>query len=52
MTTFRKSAAALLASAALAGCTMIPTYERPVAPVPEAFPYPSATEGTPAATIE
>ena len=44
MTRFRKSAAALLASAALAGCTMIPTYERPPAPVPATYPL----ETTPA----
>ena len=52
MTTVRKTAAALLASAALAGCTMIPTYERPAAPVADAFPYPAATEGTPAAALD
>lgn len=40
-------AAALLA----AGCSMMPTYERPDAPVPQAFPYPSAPTGTPAAEL-
>lgn len=40
-------AAALLA----AGCSMMPKYERPAAPVPGAFPYPSAQEGTPAAQL-
>jgi NodT family efflux transporter outer membrane factor (OMF) lipoprotein len=40
-------AAALLA----AGCTMIPTLERPAAPVAGTFPYASATEGTPAAQL-
>ncbi|MFL6694319.1 MAG: efflux transporter outer membrane subunit [Ramlibacter sp.] len=49
---FRKPALALLAATALAGCTMIPTYERPAAPVADAFPYPAATEGTPAAALD
>lgn len=33
---------ALAAAAALSGCSFIPTYERPDAPVPQAFPYESA----------
>jgi NodT family efflux transporter outer membrane factor (OMF) lipoprotein len=41
-------AAALLA----AGCSMMPKYERPAAPVPGAFPYPSAQEGVPAADMK
>jgi NodT family efflux transporter outer membrane factor (OMF) lipoprotein len=40
-------AAALLAS----GCSMIPRYERPAAPVPQEFPYPAATAGPRAADI-
>ncbi|MCD6078437.1 MAG: multidrug transporter [Ramlibacter sp.] len=40
-------AAALLA----AGCSMMPKYERPEAPVPAAFPYPAATDGVPAAEL-
>jgi multidrug efflux system outer membrane protein len=36
--------ATLLASAALAGCTMAPTYERPAAPVSTAFPVGDAYE--------
>lgn len=40
-------AAALLA----AGCSMMPKYERPAAPVPSAFPYPSAQDGVPAADL-
>lgn len=40
-------AAALLA----AGCTMIPTLERPAAPVAGTFPYASVAEGTPAAQL-
>jgi len=40
-------AAALLA----AGCSMMPKYERPAAPVAGAFPYPSAQAGTPAAQL-
>lgn len=50
--TMRKTALALVAAAALAGCSFIPEYQRPQAPVPEAFPYPAAAEGTPAATLE
>ena len=42
MKTLTPLAAALL----LAGCSMIPTYERPAAPVADAFPYPSAQQGT------
>jgi NodT family efflux transporter outer membrane factor (OMF) lipoprotein len=40
-------AAALLA----AGCSMIPKLERPAPPVPAAFPYASAQQGTPAAEL-
>jgi NodT family efflux transporter outer membrane factor (OMF) lipoprotein len=40
-------AAALLA----AGCSMMPKYERPAAPVPQAFPYPGAQDGVPAADL-
>ena len=47
MTKLAPIAAALL----LAGCSMIPTYERPAAPVAGSFPYPSAPEGTPAAQL-
>lgn len=35
----------------LAGCSMMPTYERPAAPVAGAFPYAGASQGTPAADI-
>ena len=41
----------LAAALLLAGCSMIPTYQRPAAPVADAFPYPSAKEGTPAAQL-
>jgi NodT family efflux transporter outer membrane factor (OMF) lipoprotein len=41
-----------LAAALLAGCSFIPTYERPAAPVPGSYGYPSATEGTPAAQLD
>jgi NodT family efflux transporter outer membrane factor (OMF) lipoprotein len=40
--------AALLA----AGCSQMPTFERPAAPVPAAFPYPSAQQGVPAAELD
>jgi NodT family efflux transporter outer membrane factor (OMF) lipoprotein len=35
----------------IAACTLTPKYERPAAPVESSFPYPSATEGTPAAQL-
>lgn len=41
----------LAAALLLAGCSMIPKYERPAAPVAGSFPYPSAQEGTPAAQL-
>ena len=41
----------LLAALALAGCTMIPDYERPAPPVPDAFPG-EATAGAAAADLE
>jgi NodT family efflux transporter outer membrane factor (OMF) lipoprotein len=47
MRTFTPLVAALL----LAGCSMIPKYERPAPPVPGTFPYPSAQQGTPAADL-
>jgi NodT family efflux transporter outer membrane factor (OMF) lipoprotein len=41
-----------LACAALVGaCSFAPKYERPAPPVPNDFPYPSATTGTPAAAL-
>lgn len=42
---------AAAAAAMLAACSQMPTYERPVAPVPGAFPYPSAEAGTAAAAL-
>lgn len=47
MRTLSTLAAALL----LAGCSMIPKYERPEPPVAGSFPYPSAQEGAPAAQL-
>jgi NodT family efflux transporter outer membrane factor (OMF) lipoprotein len=41
-----------LAAAWLAGCSMMPTYERPAAPVPGAWPYESASAGTAAAELD
>jgi NodT family efflux transporter outer membrane factor (OMF) lipoprotein len=46
-----KFAATAVAAAVLAGCSMMPKYERPEAPVPGSFPYPSATSGVPAADL-
>lgn len=37
-----------VAAAVLAGCSFMPTYERPAAPVPATFPYAPAAEGAPA----
>ncbi|MGZ5846850.1 MAG: efflux transporter outer membrane subunit [Ramlibacter sp.] len=48
----RKTALAALAAAALAGCSLIPTYERPAAPVPGSFAYPGASEGTAATALD
>jgi outer membrane protein, multidrug efflux system len=42
---------AAAAALVLAGCSMMPTYERPALPVADAFPYPAAQEGTPAAAL-
>lgn len=47
----RKTVMALAAAAVLAGCTMIPKYERPAAPVADSFPYPGASSGTSAAQL-
>jgi NodT family efflux transporter outer membrane factor (OMF) lipoprotein len=38
----------LAAALLLAGCSFIPAYERPAAPVADTFPYASAQDGTPA----
>ena len=45
-------AAALALSALLAGCSMMPTYQRPQAPVPGNWAYAAAAEGTPAAALD
>ncbi|HYD77003.1 efflux transporter outer membrane subunit [Ramlibacter sp.] len=41
-----------VAASVLAGCSFMPTYERPAAPVPAAFPYAAATDGTPAPALD
>jgi NodT family efflux transporter outer membrane factor (OMF) lipoprotein len=43
---------ALAAAALLAGCSMMPVYERPQAPVPAGWDYAAAAEGTPAAALD
>jgi NodT family efflux transporter outer membrane factor (OMF) lipoprotein len=48
----RLKSAVLAASVALAGCSMIPKYERPEPPVAGSFPYAGAAEGTPAAALD
>ncbi|MGJ7545569.1 efflux transporter outer membrane subunit [Variovorax sp. LT1R16] len=48
----RHTLSALAASAFLAGCSLIPTYERPAAPVPTTFPGdPAQPAGAAAATV-
>jgi len=47
----KKKLSLALAAAALAGCSFIPTYERPAAPVPAAFPLLAADSGTAAAQL-
>lgn len=47
----KKTVVAIAAAALLAGCSLIPKYERPAAPVADSFPYPAATSGTPAAQL-
>jgi NodT family efflux transporter outer membrane factor (OMF) lipoprotein len=42
---------AIAAAALVAGCSFAPKYERPEAPVPNAFPYSPGTEGTPATAL-
>jgi NodT family efflux transporter outer membrane factor (OMF) lipoprotein len=44
--------APLAAAFWLAGCSMMPAYERPAAPVPGEWPYPSATAGTSASELD
>ena len=46
-----KKLSTLAAALLLAGCSMIPTYERPAAPVADSFPYSSAQECTPPAQL-
>ena len=45
-------AALFAAVAALAGCSMMPVYERPAAPVAGDWPYPAASTGTPASELD
>jgi NodT family efflux transporter outer membrane factor (OMF) lipoprotein len=54
MNTFRPRRAVLalaLGAALVSGCSMIPKYERPAAPVPGDWPQASAPAGTPAADV-
>ena len=50
---FVSTALAGAAALVLAGCSLIPTYERPAAPVPASYPgaQPAATSPSPAATL-
>ncbi|KQT13477.1 efflux transporter outer membrane subunit [Ramlibacter sp. Leaf400] len=52
MTVIRRFVLAPVTAAVLAGCSFMPAYERPAAPVSAAFPYPGATEGTPAPALD
>lgn len=47
MTCNLKSLAVVAALALAAGCSFIPEYQRPAAPVPEAFPHAADVAGTP-----
>ena len=49
MTKNRSIPTALVAALMLAGCSLIPTYERPAAPVPTVFPGDPTQPGGPAA---
>ncbi|MEO5672099.1 MAG: efflux transporter outer membrane subunit [Ramlibacter sp.] len=49
---FLQRLAPLAGAVWLAGCSMMPAYERPPAPVPVAFPFASATAGPAAAELE
>jgi len=48
---FRHRLAPLAAAALMAGCSMMPRYDRPAAPVPAQWSEPAATQGTPAADL-
>jgi NodT family efflux transporter outer membrane factor (OMF) lipoprotein len=48
----QRGAAVLALSALLAGCSMMPAYQRPAPPVPGNWPYDSATDGRPAAALD
>ena len=52
MKTIRRGQAALALAALLAGCSMMPTYQRPDAPVPGSWPYAAASDGTDARTLQ
>jgi NodT family efflux transporter outer membrane factor (OMF) lipoprotein len=47
----RPRIALLVAAASLTGCSMMPAYERPAAPVPADWALPAAPTGTPAAEL-
>ena len=47
-----KIASLAVAAAAMAGCSMMPAYERPVAPVAGNWPYPVAATGTSAFELD
>ncbi len=51
MKTTLRHAGAALAALMLSACSFIPTYERPPAPVPAAFPLPAAATGTTVAEL-
>lgn len=47
----QRKLALLAAAALLSACSLVPTYQRPAAPVPAAFPQPAAAGGTAAADL-
>jgi multidrug efflux system outer membrane protein len=51
-TTMKQTMLSLAAAALLSGCSLAPTYERPVAPVAPAFPVGAAYDGVPVAAAD
>jgi len=49
---FPRSLGALILTAALAGCSMAPVYQRPDAPIPTQFGQPDAVAPSAAGTLD
>ncbi|HEX9720673.1 MAG TPA: efflux transporter outer membrane subunit [Ramlibacter sp.] len=52
MKKMRTRIALVMCAASLAGCSMMPAYERPAAPVPGEWPYAAASTGNPASELK